>query len=73
MRKWKKKSQLKDLIKLIEDFSLFIKSMVSYFLNCRKNTTSKNPKVVKIKDGRIMILSKCAVWDTEKLKFIKDQ
>ena len=47
--------------------------MLSYFLNCRKNTTSKNPKVVRIKDGRIMILSKCAVWDTEKLKFIKDQ
>ena len=38
---------------------------------CRKNTESKNPKVVKTKNRRIMLLSKFAVRDSKKLKFIK--
>ena len=47
--------------------------MLSYCLKCRKNTESKNPKVVKTKNGRIMLLSKCAVCDSKKSKFIKQQ
>ena len=47
--------------------------MLSYCLKCRKNTESKNPKVVRIKIGRIMLLSKCAVCDSKKSKFIKEQ
>ena len=31
--------------------------MLSYCFKCRKNTESKNPKVVKTKNGRIMLLS----------------
>ena len=31
--------------------------MLSYCLKCRKNTKSKNPKVVRTKNGRIMLLS----------------
>ena len=42
-----------------------------YCLKCRKNTKSKNPKVGRTKNGRIMLLSKCAVCDSKKLKFIK--
>ena len=38
-----------------------------------KNTESKNPKVAKTKNGRIMLLSKCAVCDSKKLKFIQKQ
>ena len=34
---------------------------------------SKNPKVVRTKNGRIMPLSKCAVCDSKKFKFIKEQ
>ena len=34
--------------------------MLSYCLKCRKNTESKNPKVVTTKNGRIMLLSKYA-------------
>ena len=38
--------------------------MLLYCLKCRKNTESKNLKVVKTKKpGRIMLLSKCAVCD----------
>ena len=32
--------------------------MSSYCLKCRKNTESKNLKVVKTENGRIMLLSK---------------
>ena len=31
------------------------------------------PKVAKTKTGRIMLLSKCAVCDSKKSKFIKQQ
>ena len=48
--------------------------MLSYYcLKCRKNVESKNPKVAKTKNGRIMLLSKCAVCDSKKSKFIKEQ
>ena len=42
-------------------------------MKCRKNTESKNPKVVKIKHGRIMLLSKSDACDSKKSKFIKEQ
>ena len=42
-------------------------------LKCRRNTESKNPKVVKTKNGRIMLLSKCSVCDSKKSRFIKEQ
>ena len=47
--------------------------MLSYCLKCRKNTESKNPKVERTKNRRIMLLSKCAVCDSKKSKFIKQQ
>ena len=47
--------------------------MLLYCLKCTKNTESKNPKVVKTKTGRIMLLSKCAVRESTKSKFIKEQ
>ena len=47
--------------------------MLSYCLKCRKNTESKNPKIVKTKVRRIMLLLKCAVCDSKKSKFIKEQ
>ena len=42
-------------------------------LNCRKNTESKNPKVVKTKNRKIILLSKRAFFDNKKSKFIKEQ
>ena len=47
--------------------------MKSYCLKCRRNTESKNPKTVKAKNGRIMILSKCVVCGNKKLRFMKEQ
>ena len=45
--------------------------MLSYCLKCRKNTESKNPKVARSKNGRTILLSKCAMCDSKKSKFIK--
>ena len=42
--------------------------MLSYCLKCRKNTESKNRKVARTKNGRIIVLSKCAVLDSKKVK-----
>ena len=38
-----------------------------------KNPESKNPKVVKTKNGKIIFLSKCVVCNSKKSKFIKEQ
>ena len=47
--------------------------MLLYCLKCRKNRKSKNPKAARTKNGRIMLLSECAVCDSKKSKFIKQQ
>ena len=47
--------------------------MLSYCLKCRKNIESKNPKVARTKNGRIILLTKCAVCNSKKWKFFKQQ
>ena len=47
--------------------------MLSYCLKCRQNTESKNPKVSRTKNWKIMLLSKYDVCDSKKWKFIKEQ
>ena len=39
--------------------------MLSYCLKCRKNTESKNPKGLRTKNGRIMLLSKCSMRNSK--------
>ena len=47
--------------------------MLSYCLKCRKNTASKNLKVVRTKNGRIMLLSRFSMCNNKKSKFLKEQ
>ena len=47
--------------------------MFLYCLKCQKNTESKNLTVARTKNGRKMILLKCAVCDSKKIKSIKQQ
>ena len=47
--------------------------MLSYFLKCKNNTESINPRVSTTSNGRTMILSNCAICGSKKLKFIKNQ
>ena len=47
--------------------------MLSYCLDCRKNRGSKIPKIAQAKNRRIILLSKCAVCENKKSKFVKQQ
>ena len=47
--------------------------MLSYCFKFRKNIKSKNPEIVNTKNGRIMLLSKCAVRNSKISKFLKEQ
>ena len=47
--------------------------MLSCCFKSRKSTKSKNPKVAKTKNGRIMLFTKCEVCDSKKSKFIIEQ
>ena len=47
--------------------------MKSYSLKCTKNTENINPRVSKISNGKTMVLSKCAICDSKKSRFIKNQ
>ena len=47
--------------------------MKSYCLKRRKNTENINPRVLKSSNGRTMVLSKCAICDSKKSRFIKNQ
>ena len=47
--------------------------MLSYSLKCRKNTQSINPVNAKTSNHETIILSKCAICNTKKSRFIKKQ
>ena len=44
-----------------------------YCLKCRKNTENINSRVSKTSNGRTMVLSKCAICESKKSRFIKNQ
>ena len=47
--------------------------MESYCLKCKKYTKNINPQVSSTSNGKLMILSKCAICGSKKSKFIKKQ
>ena len=47
--------------------------MKSYYLKCRKSTENINPRVSKTSNGRTIVLSKCAICDSKKSRFIKNK
>ena len=47
--------------------------MESYCLKCKKYTKNINPQVSSTSNGKMMILSKCAICGSKKSKFIKKQ
>ena len=47
--------------------------MESYCLKCKKYTKNINPQVSSTSNGKMMILSKCAICDSKKSKFFKKQ
>ena len=47
--------------------------MESYCLKCKKHTKNINPQVSSTSNGKMMILSKCAICGSKKSRFIKNQ
>ena len=47
--------------------------MLTYCLKCKKNTENIDAKMIKTKNGRFMLSSKCAVCGSKKSKFMKEQ
>ena len=47
--------------------------MKSYCLKCRRDTENIISRVSNTSNGRTMILSKCAICSSKKIRFIKDQ
>ena len=45
--------------------------MESYCLKCKKYTKNISPQVSSTSNGKFMILSKCAICNSKKSKFIK--
>ena len=47
--------------------------MLTYCLKCKKNTKNIDAKMMKTKNGRYVLSSKCAVCGSKKSTFIKEQ
>ena len=47
--------------------------METYCLKCKKHTENINPQVSSTSNGKVMILSKCAICNSKKSKFINQQ
>ena len=47
--------------------------MESYCLKCKKYTKNINPQVSSTSNGKLMIISKCAICGSRKSKFVKKQ
>ena len=62
-----------------EGLSTFFESLnyvwnkLSYYLKCKKKIKSKNLRVAMTSKGKLMLLSKCEVYDSETSRFIKKQ
>ena len=43
---------------------------ITYFLSCKKDTRNIDPKVVKIKNSKRMIISRCSICNNKTSTFI---
>ena len=47
--------------------------MNTYGLKCKTNTSNIDPKMVKTKNNRLLMQSKCSFCGTKKSRFVKKQ
>ena len=47
--------------------------MKTYCVKCRKGIENINPKMVRIKNTRLTMQSKCPVYGIKKSRFVKEQ
>ena len=48
-------------------------NMLTYCLKCKTNTENIDAKMMKTKNGRFVLSSKCAICGSKKSKFMKEQ
>ena len=47
--------------------------MKTYSVKCRKDTENTDPKMVRTKNSRLIMQSKCYVFGIKKSRFVKEQ
>ena len=47
--------------------------MNTYCIKCKKDTGNIDPKIVKTKNNRLVMQSKCSVCGIKKSRFVKEQ
>ena len=47
--------------------------MKTYCMKCRKDTENTDPKMVRTKNNRLIMQSKCPVCGIKKSRFVKEQ
>ena len=47
--------------------------MNTYYIKCKTNTANIAPKMVKTKNNRLLMQSKCSVCGTKNSRFVKQQ
>ena len=47
--------------------------MLTYCLKCKRNTKNIDSKMLKTKNSRLMLSSKCAICGSKKSRFMKEQ
>ena len=47
--------------------------MKTYCVKCKKDTGNIDPKIVRTKNNRLVIQSKCSVYGIKKSRFVKEQ
>ena len=47
--------------------------MKTYCIKCRKDTENIDPKIVRTKNNRLVMQSKCSVYGIKKSRFVKEQ
>ena len=53
--------------------SLKYKTILSYYLKCKRNTENTNPRVLKSINGKTILSSKCTICSSRKLRFVNNQ
>ena len=47
--------------------------MKTYCIKCRRHTENTDPKMVRTKNNRLIMQSKCSVCGIQKSRFVKEQ
>ena len=47
--------------------------MLIYCLKCKRNTENKDAKMIRTKNGKVILSSKCVVCGSKKSRFMKEQ